>query len=299
MANCFWVGGTASWDGTNTGGGGTGGIKWASASGGTVAASGGGTGGSPGAADIAIFDASSGGGTVTATSAINGTTISGLTTGAFTGTLDFATNNISLTINGSWDNNGSGVRTINLGTGTFSFTSTNSSVGMLWGTTTNLTLSGASATFSFTGATINQRLITFGNTALAYPTINIGANASGGCWSLSGTNITSIAAMTIASPNTIQLGNNTTFPIGTLSFSGGSASALLDLRSNSVITQATISSANAMSGSWAAVRCIAFAGGGNATFTNSYDLLRNSIAGGGALSITQPSAGNAGVGVIG
>lgn len=297
--NCFWVGGTGTWDGTNTGGGGAGGIKWASATGGGTActATSGPAAGVPGPSDTATFDANSGGGTITGSPTGTGLTLTTLTTGAFTGTLDFSVSNPSLTIS-TWDNSGTGTRTINCGTGTFSFNGTNPNVGMTWGTTTNLTLSCASATFAFSGATTNQRLITLGNTALTYPTITVGANSSGGVWIVSGSNITAITAMTITSPQTIQFGSGATFPITTLTCSGGSTSALLSISSNSTITQTTISSANAISCPWATVRAIAFAGGGNATFANSFDLLRNSISGGGTLLITQPS-GTAGGRIIG
>lgn len=280
-ANCYWVGSSGNYSNT---------AKWASStggSGGTCAAA----GGFPNStADAAIVDGNAAGlngGTLTVDTNF---TVATLTTGAASGTIDFATNNSTATFS-TWDNSGTGTRTINCGTGTFSFNGTNPNVGMTWGTTTNLTLSCASATFAFSGAATNQRLITLGNTALTYPTITVGANSSGGVWIVSGTNITAITAMTLTSPQTIQFGSGATYPITTMTCSGGSTSALLSISSNSNITQATISSANAISCPWAVVRAMAFAGGGNATFANSFDLLRNSISGGGTLLITQPSAG--------
>src|SRR5262249_8364102 len=142
----------ATWDTTNTGGGGTGGIKWASASGGASACAGGGTGGSPTAADTATFDGSSGGGTVTVN--YGGlVTITRLSIGAWTGTLDFATNNNSITFSsgtGGFDASGAATKTLNMGSGTWTLSGNSA----LWNCTTcaNLTLVPGTSTIAFTGS---------------------------------------------------------------------------------------------------------------------------------------------------
>lgn len=282
-----------TWDGSST-------AMWSTTTGGTTGAS------VPGSSDIAIFDAATCVGGVTCTITVNtNASLAGLTTGACTASttgciLDFSANNNSPTFaNSNWDNSGTGTRTINCGSGTFSFTGTNANTGMVWTTTTNLTLSCASATFAFSGASTSQRSITFGNTALTYPTITIAANTSGGPYSVVGTNITAITAMTITAPQTMTFGGGQTFPITTITCASGSTSALTYFGSSSFVTSTTITTANAISCPWSIVRGITFAGGGSATFANSFDALRNSISGGGTLSITQPSSGGGSRGVIG
>jgi hypothetical protein len=83
MANRYWVGGTASWDGTA-------GSKWALTSGGA--------GGQavPTSADSVFFDAASGANTVTIAA---GAVCLGLNINAFTGTLAFGSNSITISGN--------------------------------------------------------------------------------------------------------------------------------------------------------------------------------------------------------
>lgn len=89
----------------------------------------------PGSADDATFDASSGGGTVTIATNI---TIANFISGAFTGTIDFSTNNNNYT-GKTFKSNGTGARTINLGSGTFTLTDIGGAV-LDFGVATNLTL---------------------------------------------------------------------------------------------------------------------------------------------------------------
>jgi len=85
MADRFWVGGTGTWDTTNT-------ANWSATSGGASGAS------VPVAVDIAIIDANSGGGTITLA---QDTTLQILRTAGFTGTLDFSTFKFTLTASGT------------------------------------------------------------------------------------------------------------------------------------------------------------------------------------------------------
>jgi len=98
MANRYWVGGTATWDGTV-------GLKWALTSGGV--------GGqlAPTTSDTVFFDANSGANTVTIGT---GAVCSTLTMTGFTGTLAFGTNTIST----------AGTGTVYVGATTFSVTGT-------------------------------------------------------------------------------------------------------------------------------------------------------------------------------
>ena len=79
MANRYWVGGTATWDATNT-------TNWSASSGGAGGAS------VPTSADDVFFDANSGAGTVTITTGVclnfNSTGFTGAFSGTSTGTLD-------------------------------------------------------------------------------------------------------------------------------------------------------------------------------------------------------------------
>ena len=80
MANRYWVGGTGTWDTTNT-------TNWSTTSGGAGGAS------VPTASDVAFIDANSGGGTVTLAQDV--TLIAAYFAG-FTGTIDFASKTISI-----------------------------------------------------------------------------------------------------------------------------------------------------------------------------------------------------------
>lgn len=108
MVARYWVGGSGTWDATDT-------THWAAASNGAGGQS------VPTSADDVIFDASSGGGTVT----VNGNfTLLSLGIGAHTGTIDWSVNNNNLTTTGTSNQfSGNVVRTIRLGSGTFQFNS--------------------------------------------------------------------------------------------------------------------------------------------------------------------------------
>ena len=80
MANRYWVGGTGSWSAVNL-------LNWSTSSGGAGGAT------VPTAADIAIFDANSGGGTVTLAA---NTTVLTFVPSAFTGTINFNSNIVSV-----------------------------------------------------------------------------------------------------------------------------------------------------------------------------------------------------------
>jgi hypothetical protein len=85
MANRYWVGGSGTWDSSNT-------TNWSATSGGAGGAS------VPVAADIAFLDANSG--AVTVTLGYDATVLR-LTCSGFTGTLDFSTFKVSIVGNGA------------------------------------------------------------------------------------------------------------------------------------------------------------------------------------------------------
>lgn len=108
MANKFWVGGTGTWDGGTLDNG-----FWKTATGGSTTTT------APTTADTAIFDSLSGGGIVTI---VGNQTVGGCNDQTHTGTLDFATSNI--TFNGVVNFSGGGTRTIKYGSGTHTFIGT-------------------------------------------------------------------------------------------------------------------------------------------------------------------------------
>lgn len=282
MASCFWVGGTATWDSTNTGGGGAGGIKWASATGGGTTAAGGGTGGSPSTGDTAIFDSASGGGTVTVNTTVS---ITALTCSTFTGTLDFGTNNNNVTA-GTVDFSGAGVRTINMGSGTWTLTGTSGNV--LLGNGTNLTPTFSNAAIIFSGNG-NSRTWQAGTPAGGYGATTVNNNSVPG--SLNIISATTVASLTVGSGTTIGTSGITI--TGALNITGTS-SAPSGLAMSNFSTASSVSVGSASTLTWTGICGITKAGAGSITATNSFDMGRNS----GFVSIASPSGGGV-TGVIG
>lgn len=132
MAARFWVGGTGTWDASDT-------THWASSSGGAGGQS------VPGSGDTVTFDGSSGGGTVTVGYDPSVTSITG---GAFTGTLDFGTSNPTMQ---TFSFSGTGTRTLIYGSGNWTVSG---NAGTVWTTqtTTNMTTTVGTATINFTYA---------------------------------------------------------------------------------------------------------------------------------------------------
>lgn len=278
--NCFWVGGTGTWDNTNTGGGGAGGIKWASATGGGTACSGGGTGGSPGSSDSAIFDGSSGGGTVTVASTINGTnTLISIDMGAFTGTLDFSVNNPTINFSGTsqkFSVTGTGTRTLKTGTATFNFAG-NGFATWDFTTVTNLTANTGSETTNVAARTAASASVF--NSAVTMGTINVNVTNNGIVWIVNGgINVTTLNV----NSGTVSLAD-TNATIGTLAINGSSTSPVyVTAATNSSMTNTL--TVTTLSGSWGIFRALKL----NAakSISSSYDLGGNTN-----LTITPPAAG--------
>src|SRR5262245_55982409 len=150
MANRFWVGGTGTWDNATT-------THWAASSGGAGGQS------VPVAADSVFFDGSSGGGTVTVNHA--SLSVNYLDMSAFTGTLDFATNNNNITIGNQFNLSGSSTRTLNMGNGTWTFTNVGGFAESPWQafSTSNLTLNCNSSTILYQATATGQRNIALGS----------------------------------------------------------------------------------------------------------------------------------------
>lgn len=274
MASRFWVGGTGTWDASDT-------THWAATSG----TAGGQT--VPGSGDTVTFDGSSGGGTVTVNHA--SLSVTSITAGAFTGTLDFNTNNNNVTAQ-TVDFGGSGTRTINMGSGTWTLTGTG---GNVWScnTTTGLTPTFQNAAIVFSGNSTSRNFLAGGPTN-GYGSLTINNNSSKGYVNFTGT--TTFASMTVGSGNTIALPQATTTITGALTITGTST-APGGLVSNGVSAGvATISVGSASTIDWGGILAVTRSGAGTLTATNSLDMGRNSSF----TSITPPSGG-AVVGVIG
>jgi len=141
MASRFWVGGTGTWDASDT-------THWAASSNGAGGQS------VPGSGDTVTFDGSSGGGTVTVG---YNPTITSITMGAFTGTLDMNTRNPTMQ---TFDCSGTGTRTLTMGSGTWTITGNNGTVFTV-NTTTNLTMNFNTSTvdFTYSGSTGTRTII--------------------------------------------------------------------------------------------------------------------------------------------
>jgi hypothetical protein len=249
MASRFWVGGTGTWDAADT-------THWAATSGGAGGAS------VPVAADTVTFDASSGGGTVTVSHA--SLSITSLAFGAFTGTLDFATNNNNVTA-GSVAGTGTGTRTFNMGNGTWTLTL---AAGNFWDmtTTTNLTFNANGSTIIASATGTSTR--TFNGGGLTYNNVTINnAAVNGRQINVAGSN--TFANLTLTNTSQVVLSNGTTQTIsGTLTFNGSPTSVGF---LGTAGTNATISVANATTLSWLSIANITKAGAGSITAVNSFD----------------------------
>lgn len=193
-ATRFWVGGTGTWDNSST-------AHWSTSTGGATGAS------NPGIGDAVVFDASSGGGTVTPNYNLS---VVSITMGAFTGTLDFSANNNSPTLQ-TFSGTGTGARTLNMGTGTWTITGNAATVWTL-ATVTNLTFSAGTSTLQFTYAgSTGTRTISTGGTSLSYNNILVSA----------GSDIISFPTSTVMPGNFSTSGFTGTFSKGSASLTIG------------------------------------------------------------------------------
>jgi len=165
MASRFWVGGTGTWDASDT-------THWAATSGGASGAS------VPGSGDTVTFDGSSGGGTVTVGTGYD-PNVTSITMGTFTGTLDFSAFNNNVTLV-SFSNTGTATRSFKQGDGTWTITG-NATTVFNQADVTNLTFTKGSTPFQFTySGSVGTRAITSASLAAAgalaaHPDFNITA----------------------------------------------------------------------------------------------------------------------------
>lgn len=260
-ASRFWVGGTGTWDLSDT-------THWAASTGGA----GGQT--APGSADAVTLDASSGGGT--ATPAYGGTgTFQSITCGAFTGTIAWNTNNENVTLSAiaGFICSGTGARTISLGNGIWTFTGTSFNTA-IWNLSivTNLTFNANSSILDFTGnitgAGGGGSMFTGGG--LTYSTVRVSGQTGVTIFTMTGTNTFSV--LTIAGRNRLILSSNQT--VSTLNLNG-SPSAVVLVASNSFGLLTRTLTVTTLNANWAAFSDIIMSGSGLVA-NNSFDLGNNS-----------------------
>lgn len=275
MTAKFWVGGTGTWDNATT-------THWALSTGGAGGAA------VPVTGDTVTFDASSGGGTVSVSATISGLSLASITTGAFTGTLDFSSGNPNLTLTAGpgFTANGSGTHTINLGSGTFTFTNGGGTTADF--TNTNLTLNAGTSTIVFSTVTPNNnRGFNGGSKTFATFTVN---TDGGGVWDVRIAGTPTFGTVNL-NPN-CTLWPVSSFTVSTaFNVNGTSASAVVNLwyfeSGSSTITLNGTATIN-----WAVI-------GGNLTFTgspvanNSFNLGKTT-----GITINGPSGGGSGVGAF-
>jgi hypothetical protein len=280
MASRFWVGGDGTWDAADT-------THWAATTGGAGGQS------VPTSADTATFDASSGAGSGIGGGAlvtVNANVVaSSLTMGAFTGTLDFATNDNSPTF-GSVAITGTATRRLDMGNGTWTV---NGATGTVWSnaTITNLTLNCNSSSIVFNGTITGSRgvqlgAVTYNNVTITSGTTNgfIVDLTSGGAFTIGGT-------LTVSNVGGLRLSLSTTHTItGAFSFAGETNRPAIILTNG---TAATLSVGAANTWDWVTAQNITKSGAGSITINNGY-----SAGGNTSLTINNPSSGGV-VGVIG
>jgi hypothetical protein len=141
MASRFWVGGTGTWDASDT-------THWAASSNGAGGQS------VPGTSDTVTFDGSSGGGTITLGT---NTSVVSITMGAFTGTFNSSTFTVTVQ---TFNCSGTGTRTLNMGSGQWTVTGNAATV---WDITTftNLTFTKGSlpVIFNYSGSTGTRTIV--------------------------------------------------------------------------------------------------------------------------------------------
>lgn len=266
MASRFWVGGTGTWDASDT-------THWASSSNGA--------GGQtvPVAGDTVALDASSGGGTVTVNHAT--LNVSSITMGAFTGTLDFATNDNNITLTQFFSISGTGTRTLNMGDGTWTISSGGQTAPWDATTVTNLTLNRNSSTilFSATSSTVTR---TFASGGMTYNIVSVAATTTGFPFVISGGPTIATLSFTTTPVNLRFTVGTTTTITNAFTWTGtsGSVFSVSQIGTGGV---ATVVATGGGTMDYAAIYCMTFTTG-TVTATNSYDLKSNT-----GITITPPS----------
>lgn len=262
---------TCTWDNSST-------TMWSTTTGGATGAS------APVATDDAILDAATCVGGVTCTITVNAAlNVNSITMGACTASttgciLDFSVNNNSPTIQTNFSLTGTGTRNLKLGSGTFTFATTQSLTAWDSGTITNLTFNAGTSTLAFTGSPAGTNSEIFSGSTLTYNNITIAAAV--GTFQFSGA--ATFNAITVTGLRYLVTGASLT--ITTLNMNGTSGN-VVTFANNNVTVQRTLT-VTTLNATWAAFRAISF--GSALTATNCTDLGYNTN-----LTCTVPSGGAA------
>jgi hypothetical protein len=221
---------------------------------------------------------------------MNGTTLTQINMGAFTGTLDFSANNPSMTITTAFNANGAGARVLNLGSGTFTLSGT----GTAWDASgATFTLNAGTSTLLFNGSLIagtQSRVLQLG-TSKTYATISItnpGNNYEN--TQISGTTGATIGTLNLTAPLHLQFATSLTYTItNAFAFAGSSSSNMILLGASSSASPSISTATGSPLCNWCAIGGITFTGGASFSATNSVDLRGNS-----GITITGPTGGGGG-----
>ena len=197
MANRFWVGGTGTWDASNT-------TNWSTTSGGAGGAS------VPSTGDDALFNANSGVGTVTLGYS---PTVQSIDMNGYTGTFDGVGSSYTITLNSTsriWRATASVTL---LGSPNLTTTNTSTSPyqidggGKVYG---NLVIGGATGISTLTINGVNT-FSELASTKTVAHTINFTANQTITTWSVTGSsgNIVEVTSNAVATPRTLTITNRT------------------------------------------------------------------------------------------
>lgn len=261
FTNVYTSGGivVGKWDATNTN-------NWVTTSGGTNYGQ-----TVPGSSDAVTFDGSSGGGTVTPNTTI---TVQSITCGAFTGTLAFNTNNNNVTLSASiaFTPSGAGTRTIDMGSGTWTFTTALAATVVDCATVTGLTATFSNAALVFTANSAAIRSISPGGQT--WGALTVSANTSKGVFYIAAAG--TFASITLGSGNSLMGGNGITVTVTGAITGTGSRDApigLLSGRGSVGITTFSVGSASVLN--WCGVSSVTKAGAGTITASPGMDLGAN------------------------
>lgn len=268
MANRFWVGGTGTWDASDT-------THWSATSGGAGGAS------VPGVADTVTLNGSSGGGTVTVNTTVS---VLWINMDAFAGTLDFATNNnnvnLSVLENAAFSAAGSATQTLNMGSGTWTVSTTVSATAIIWSTAgSGLTLNAGTSTINFTGVGGSIRRF-----QLSGRTYNAITFSGAGVYDQNGSGTPTISTLTLGAGAVVAFVGAQTANITTIA-STATLSAPAMLRSTVITAVTTIGGNGTYSFANVALRDMAFSGVNSRTASDSFNLGNNS-----GITINPPSS---------
>ncbi len=248
----------------------------------------------PGSADNATFDGASGGAPVTVAANIGGTnTINTFTWGAFTSTLDFDTNNVSITVTGSpcMSGTGTGASRKFLSAGaTFTCTLTTVAAGLVtMQVTTSLdAASDFSAAWVFTGSNAANRGVQLG-ALTSWGAFTVGTNASNGSFQFFGGG--TLASLAFTGPGLLIFPSATTTTItGAFAWTGNSVGTPSLVAASSPGSAATIHASAASTMDKMSIRDLTF-NTSTVTITNGYDFGGNT----GTYTLTNPAGGGGGI----